>query len=177
MDYIVTEPNLFSLNLPEIFTQFNSSNTDEEKIHKLVDVIANGLLSTIVSMDIIPVIRAQQNGPAEFVAQQLDLKLREYLSNTRGSTVATASIQQRPVLILLDRNFDLASMFSHSWIYQCMVSDVFNCKETQLKLPSTQQKMEKRTQRKIMMLIPKISFGTSTLSSHSLTRLKALMLN
>lgn len=41
LDYIVTEPNLFSLNLPEIFTQFNSSNTDEEKIHKLVDVIAN----------------------------------------------------------------------------------------------------------------------------------------
>ena len=174
---ISSPAKLVFIELPEIFTQFNSSNTDEEKIHKLVDVIANGLLSTIVSMDIIPVIRAQQNGPAEFVAQQLDLKLREYLSNTRGSTVATASIQQRPVLILLDRNFDLASMFSHSWIYQCMVSDVFNCKETQLKLPSTQQKMEKRTQRKIMMLIPKISFGTSTLSSHSLTRLKALMLN
>ncbi|KGQ92659.1 hypothetical protein MG1_03918 [Candida albicans GC75] len=134
LDYIVTEPNLFSLNLPEIFTQFNSSNTDEEKIHKLVDVIANGLLSTIVSMDIIPVIRAQQNGSAEFVAQQLDLKLREYLSNTRGSTVATASIQQRPVLILLDRNFDLASMFSHSWIYQCMVSDVFQLQRNTIKI-------------------------------------------
>lgn len=134
LDYIVTEPNLFSLNLPEIFTQFNSSNTDEEKIHKLVDIIANGLLSTIVSMDIIPVIRAQQNGPAEFVAQQLDLKLREYLSNTRGSTVATASIQQRPVLILLDRNFDLASMFSHSWIYQCMVSDVFQLQRNTIKI-------------------------------------------
>lgn len=134
LDYIVTEPNLFSLNLPEIFTQFNSSNTDEEKIHKLVDIIANGLLSTIVSMDIIPVIRAQQNGPAEFVAQQLDLKLREYLSNTRGSTVAIASIQQRPVLILLDRNFDLASMFSHSWIYQCMVSDVFQLQRNTIKI-------------------------------------------
>ena len=134
LDYIVPEPNLFSLNLPEIFTQFNSSNTDEEKIHKLVDIIANGLLSTIVSMDIIPVIRAQQNGPAEFVAQQLDLKLREYLSNTRGSTVATASIQQRPVLILLDRNFDLASMFSHSWIYQCMVSDVFQLQRNTIKI-------------------------------------------
>jgi len=134
LDYIVTEPNLFSLNLPEIFTQFNSSNTDEEKIHKLVDIIANGLLSTIVSMDIIPVIRAQQNGSAEFVAQQLDLKLREYLSNTRGSTVATASIQQRPVLILLDRNFDLASMFSHSWIYQCMVSDVFQLQRNTIKI-------------------------------------------
>ncbi|RCK55676.1 Protein SLY1 [Candida viswanathii] len=134
LDYIVTEPNLFSLNLPQIFTQFNSSNTAEDKIHGLVDVIADGLLSTIVSMDIVPVIRAQQNGPAEFVAQQLDLKLREYLSNTRGSTTATSSIQQRPVLILLDRNFDLTSMFSHSWIYQCMVSDVFRLQRNTIKL-------------------------------------------
>lgn len=134
LDYIVTEPNLFSLNLPQIFTQFNSSNTSEDKIHGLVDVIANGLLSTIISMDIVPVIRAQQNGPAEFVAQQLDLKLREYLSNTRGSTTATSSIQQRPVLILLDRNFDLTSMFSHSWIYQCMVSDVFQLQRNTIKL-------------------------------------------
>ncbi len=134
LNYIVTEPNLFSLNLPQIFTQFNSSNTSEDKIHGLVDVIANGLLSTIISMDIVPVIRAQQNGPAEFVAQQLDLKLREYLSNTRGSTTATSSIQQRPVLILLDRNFDLTSMFSHSWIYQCMVSDVFQLQRNTIKL-------------------------------------------
>lgn len=134
LDYIVTEPNLFSLNLPQIFTQFNSSNTSEDKIHGLVDVIANGLLSTIISMDIVPVIRAQQNGPAEFVAQQLDLKLREYLSNSRGSTTATSSIQQRPVLILLDRNFDLTSMFSHSWIYQCMVSDVFQLQRNTIKL-------------------------------------------
>lgn len=134
LNYIVTEPNLFSLNLSQIFTQYNSSNTAEDKIHGLVDVISDGLLSTIISMDIIPVIRAQQNGPAEFVAQQLDLKLREYLSNTRGSTTATSSIQQRPVLILLDRNFDLTSMFSHSWIYQCMVSDVFQLQRNTIKI-------------------------------------------
>ncbi|EGW35779.1 uncharacterized protein SPAPADRAFT_58985, partial [Spathaspora passalidarum NRRL Y-27907] len=125
LDFIVTEPNLFSLNLPKIFTTFNTVHTQEETIHQLVDTIADGLLSTIITMDIVPVIRAQQNGPAEFVATSLDLKLRDYLSNSRNAG-ATQPIQQRPVMILLDRNFDLASMFSHSWIYQCMVSDVFS---------------------------------------------------
>ncbi|RLV91955.1 Protein SLY1 [Spathaspora sp. JA1] len=133
LDFIVTEPNLFSLNLPKIFTTFNTVHTQEDTIHKLVDTIADALLSTIITMDIVPVIRAQQNGPAEFVATQLDLKLRDYLSNSRNAG-ATQSIQQRPVMILLDRNFDLASMFSHSWIYQCMVSDVFTLQRNTIKI-------------------------------------------
>ncbi|KAF6071264.1 Sec1 family protein [Candida albicans] len=72
--------------------------------------------------------------PCRICCPTIGLEIREYLSNTRGSTVATASIQQRPVLILLDRNFDLASMFSHSWIYQCMVSDVFQLQRNTIKI-------------------------------------------
>ncbi|KAF6071697.1 Sec1 family protein [Candida albicans] len=97
LDYIVTEPNLFSLNLPEIFTQFNSSNTDEEKIHKLVDVIANGLLSTLFPW--------------------ISFSLYEH------NKMASPNL-----------NFDLASMFSHSWIYQCMVSDVFQLQRNTIKI-------------------------------------------
>ncbi|KAG7661778.1 SLY1 [[Candida] subhashii] len=135
LDFIVTEPNLFSLNLPRIFTRFNTAGTDEDTIHQLVDRIAQGLLSTIIAMDTVPVIRAQQHGPAEFVASQLDLKLRDYLSNSRNTGAGSSqSIHQRPVLILLDRNFDLTSMFSHSWIYQCMVSDVFTLQRNTIKI-------------------------------------------
>ena len=135
LDFVVTEPNLFSLNLTNIFTTFNTSQTKEETIHALVGTIADGLLSLIISMDVVPIIRAQQHGPAEFVAQELDLKLREYLSNTKLlGNEHNAALAQRPVLILLDRNFDLASMFAHSWIYQCMVSDVYQLKRNTIKL-------------------------------------------
>ena len=138
LDFIVTEPNLFSLNIPEIFTSFNTLGTSEEVIHQLVGRISDGLLSLIITMDVIPIIRAQQNGPAEFVAQELDLKIREYLSNSKLLGVldsnGSSSLAQRPVIILLDRNFDLASMFAHSWIYQCMVSDVFHLKRNTIKL-------------------------------------------
>ncbi|EAZ63254.2 Vesicle trafficking protein Sly1 (Sec1 family) [Scheffersomyces stipitis CBS 6054] len=134
LDFIVTEPNLFSLDFKDIFTQFNNAGTDEDTIHRLVDQIASGLLSTIITQENVPVIRAQQGGPAEFVATQLDLKLRDYLSNSRSSSSSAQSIQQRPVLILLDRNIDLASMLAHSWIYQCMVSDVFSLQRNTIRI-------------------------------------------
>ncbi|CAK9439839.1 uncharacterized protein LODBEIA_P39390 [Lodderomyces beijingensis] len=139
LDFIVTEPNLFSLNIAEIFTNFNKSGTSEDTIHRLVGKISDGIMSLIITMDVVPIIRAQQNGPAEFVAQELDLKIREYISNAKSSGLGldsngSLSLSQRPVIILLDRNFDLASMFAHSWIYQCMVSDVFSLKRNTIKL-------------------------------------------
>ncbi|KAK6461917.1 vesicle trafficking protein Sly1 [Scheffersomyces coipomensis] len=132
LDFIVTEPNLFSLDIPHTFTQFNKVDTSEDTIQHISHQIADGLLSTIITLNNVPVIRAQQGGPAEFVARQLDAKLRDYLSNSKN--LITQSIQQRPVLILLDRNIDLASMFSHSWIYQCMVSDVFKLQRNTIKI-------------------------------------------
>lgn len=122
LDFVVTEPNLFSLDIPKVFREFNSPATTEDQIHKLADVIADGLLASLITMEAIPIIRCPQKGPAELVATQLDMKLRDYVTNFRG---VTSQILQRPVLVILDRNIDMASMFSHSWIYQCMVSDVF----------------------------------------------------
>ncbi|ODV80524.1 Sec1-like protein [Suhomyces tanzawaensis NRRL Y-17324] len=136
LNFIVTEPNLFSLNQPQIFTKFNKPNTNEDIINQLVDDISNGLLSSIITLDQIPIIRSSRGGPAEFVSIQLDLKLRDYLNNSRSSASLSLGIsnQQRPVLVLLDRNIDLASMFSHSWIYQCMISDVFKLERNTIKL-------------------------------------------
>ncbi|CAI5759204.1 unnamed protein product [Candida verbasci] len=135
LNYITTESNLFSINQPQIYYKFNSNTTSENEIHNLVNLISDGLLSLIISMDVIPIIRAQQNGPAEFVAKELDMKLREYLNNKTSTSQSTFT--QRPVLILLDRNFDLSSMFSHSWIYQCMVNDVFQLRRNTIKLIKT----------------------------------------
>lgn len=132
LDFIVTEPNMFSLDLAKVYTQFNNPQTSEDSIHSLANRIADGLLASLITIGSIPIIRCPKNGPAELVAMQLDMKLRDYVSNSRSSV--NLSIQQRPVLILLDRNIDLASMFSHSWIYQCMVSDVFELKRNTIKI-------------------------------------------
>lgn len=132
LDFMVTEPNLFSLDMPKTYTRFNSPSTSEDDIHSLANSIADGLLATLITLGTVPIIRCPKNGPAELVATQLDLKLRDYLSNSRS--MVQLQIQQRPVLILLDRNVDMATMFSHSWIYQCMVSDVFELRRNTIKV-------------------------------------------
>lgn len=131
LDFIVTEPNLFSLDMHSTFTRFNSPHTAEDVIHSVARDIADGLLASLITLGCVPIIRCAKNGPAELVATQLDVKLRDYISNSRNSV---AHIQQRPVLVLLDRNIDLGAMLSHLWIYQCMVSDVFELRRNTIKV-------------------------------------------
>jgi len=126
LDFIVTEPNLFSLECEYIYSKFNSPQTTEDEINNQVDIIAQGLFSEIVTMGPIPIIRANRGGPAELISQRLDQKLRDHVINTKQKHSASTSNNEKSVFILLDRNVNLQSMFAHSWIYQCMVSDVFH---------------------------------------------------
>lgn len=156
LNFIVTEPNLFSLDLPLIFSKFNNPSTNEDDIHKIADTIANGLLASIITLGNVPIIRCPRNGAAELISSQLDSKLRDYLGNSRN--LLNQSIQQRPVLIILDRNIDLASMFSHSWIYQCMVSDVFELKRNTIKVPKYDDNNQEQVQTKNYDVDPKDFF-------------------
>lgn len=134
LDFVVTEPNLFLLNVPGVFTRFNDPSTSEDAIHALADSIAAGLLALVVTLGHIPIIRCPRSGPAELVATALDLRLRDYVSNAKGAGSVGSSLHQRPVLVILDRNIDVASMFSHLWIYQCMVSDAFELKRNTIRV-------------------------------------------
>lgn len=138
LDFVVTEPNLFSLGMPGIFSKLNNPSTTEDDILNVARGIADGLMATLITMDSVPIIRCPKNGAAELVATQLDAKLRDYLNSARG----VVQPSQRPVLILLDRNIDLALMFSHSWIYQCMVSDVFELRRNTIILTKHGEKVE-----------------------------------
>jgi hypothetical protein len=41
---------------------------------------------------------------------------------------------QRPVLILLDRNFDLATPLHHTWTYQALLHDLFDLKSNKIEI-------------------------------------------
>lgn len=143
LDFIVTEPNLYSLDLKDTYLQFNNPSTTENVINEKVDLISNGIFSSVLTMGSIPIIRANRGGPAELIAQRLDEKLRDHVINTRrlslnnGSDLSSNSqilSSEKAVLILLDRNVNLTAMFSHSWIYQCMVSDVFKLERNTIQI-------------------------------------------
>ncbi|ODQ80166.1 hypothetical protein BABINDRAFT_161145 [Babjeviella inositovora NRRL Y-12698] len=130
-DFVVTEPDLFALELPGVYRQFTSAVTTEAQIDTLTSQIAAGLFDVLSTLGSMPVIRCPSGGPAEFVATKLDARLRDHVANTKGAQ------PHRPVLILLDRSFDLRAMLAHSWIYQCMISDVFALARNTITLTET----------------------------------------
>ncbi|CCC69278.1 hypothetical protein NCAS_0C02880 [Naumovozyma castellii] len=139
LDFIVTEPELFSLELPNSYALLNSPSASEESINTLCDSIADGLFNSVMTTKSIPIIRAPSGGPAEMIAEKLGRKLRDYVINTKSSTSSTSLTNtdsfERSVLIILDRKIDFACMFSHSWIYQCMVFDIFKLSRNTITIP------------------------------------------
>ena len=85
------------------------------------------LFSFLVTLGMIPFIRSQRGGIAEFVADRLDKKIRDNLRDSRNSLFQQESgalAFNRPVILLLDRNFDLMTPLAHSWTYQSLIHDV-----------------------------------------------------
>ncbi|KAK6500343.1 Vesicle trafficking between the ER and Golgi [Arthrobotrys musiformis] len=139
LNFVVSEPDLFSLHLSDVYYTMNSSKSSDSVIEATVEKIVGGLFSVVVTMGVIPIIRCPKGGAAEIIAQKLDRKLRDHILNNKenvfnapqsgpSSTYPPHASQaaQRPVLIILDRNVDLVPMLSHSWTYQALVHDVLN---------------------------------------------------
>ncbi|KAF3760787.1 putative sec1/sly1 [Cryphonectria parasitica EP155] len=138
LNFIVAEPDLFSLGMEKdhVYWALNSAKTQDEELDHVVDKIVSGLFSVVVTMGVIPIIRASRGAAAEMIAQKLDRKLRDHIlnsgakdglfSNRPNSSAGTPT--SRPVLVLLDRNVDLTPMLSHGWTYQHLVHDVLNMK-------------------------------------------------
>lgn len=121
-DFITLEPTLFSLNLPRSYLTFNHPSLTDADVRPAIDTIVNSLFSVFITLGVVPIIRCPKNGVAENVARQLDQKIRSHLASS-GDRFQTTSFQ-RPVLILLDRNIDLAVMVRHGWTYQALVHDL-----------------------------------------------------
>lgn len=141
LDFVVTEPELFSLQIENTYSQLNSRSATEDVINSMCDKIADGLFNTVMTTNSIPIIRAPTGGPAEMVAERLGTKIRDYVINTKSSSTSIlpdSDNLERGVLILLDRNIDFASMLAHSWIYQCMVFDIFKLSRNTITIPVKQ---------------------------------------
>ncbi|KAK0636302.1 Sec1-like protein [Bombardia bombarda] len=136
LNFIVTEPDLFSLGMQKERTYWalNSAKTQDEELDRVVDRIVSGLFSVVVTLGVIPIIRCPRGAAAEMIAAKLDRKLRDHILNSkdnlfsaqaRPASSVAGTPTSRPVLIILDRNVDLIPMLSHSWTYQSLCFDIF----------------------------------------------------
>lgn len=110
----------------------NRANTSDIEMEGIMDSIVDSLFSVCVTLSNVPIIRCPKNSAAEMVARKLEKKLRENLWDARNNlfhmdaTQAGAFSFQRPVLIILDRNMDMATPLHHTWTYQALAHDVLD---------------------------------------------------
>lgn len=72
LNFIVAEPDLFSLGMEKdhVYWALNSAKTQDEELDHVVDKIVSGLFSVVVTMGVIPIIRASRGAAAEMIAQK-----------------------------------------------------------------------------------------------------------
>lgn len=125
-DYVSLEQNLFSLNISESYVRIKSIS-DDQSLAKFIQPIVSGIFSVLLTLGVIPVIRSQRGGPAEAVSLALDDMLRSNLQLFHKSSLSSRALSfRRPLLLMLDRDFDFNAILHHTWTYQALVHDCLN---------------------------------------------------
>lgn len=123
-DFVALQPRLFSMQHVDSYIQLNDPKMDEQKMMAYLNTIVSSLFSLIITLGVVPVIRAQPAGAAQMVAELLTEKLKQHLQDRNNLFSTSFAVQSRPVLVLLDRNLDLTAPLVHAWTYQALVHDV-----------------------------------------------------
>ncbi|KAH8739600.1 hypothetical protein FG386_001157 [Cryptosporidium ryanae] len=130
LDFVSLSSCQFSLGMEKVYSEFYNSKTSDDKIQQIMDNVVTGLICVFSSLGVIPIIRCSSNqySPSQMIARELDKRLRDLLKRTSNSNFFNMNNNNRPVLILLDRNADLSSMVNHTWIYQGLIHDIYSLK-------------------------------------------------
>ncbi|KAF9808752.1 hypothetical protein SFRURICE_016269 [Spodoptera frugiperda] len=136
LNFICLEDDLFIMKHQQSdslsYYAINRGDTKDTEMEAIMDNIVESLFSVFVTLGNVPIIRSSKGNAAEMVAKKLDKKLRENLWDARnnlfhGNTGQTGSFSfTRPMLILLDRNIDMATPLHHTWTYQALAHDVLD---------------------------------------------------
>lgn len=134
VNFITLEDDMFVLkhqNSDSLsYYTINRANTQDFEMEGIMDCIVDSLFSVFVTLGNVPIIRCPKNSAAEMVARKLEKKLRENLWDARNNLFHMDATQtgafsfQRPLLILMDRNVDMATPLHHTWTYQALAHDV-----------------------------------------------------
>lgn len=140
LNFIALEDDLFILKESDkdliSFYAMNRSDATDSEISTVIDHVVEGLFSVLVTLNTIPIIRCPEGGPAKFVAEKLNKKIRDTLRDSRnnlfenkdsksGSNALSLSIQ-RPLLCLMDRSIDMSTPLHHTWTYQALIHDLLD---------------------------------------------------
>nr|XP_022906096.1 protein sly1 homolog [Onthophagus taurus] len=135
INFISLEDDMFILkhqNSDDLsYYAINRGEIKDTEMDLIMNSMVDSLFSFFVTMGSVPIIRSPKGNAAEMVAKQLDKKLRDNLFDARNNLFQNDAQAgnfnfQRPLLIILDRNVDMATPLHHTWTYQALAHDVLD---------------------------------------------------
>jgi hypothetical protein len=103
LNFVVSEPDLFHLNIKGAYHTLNSGQTPDQELDDVMDRIVSGLFSVVVTMGVVPIIRCPKGGAAEDISAKLDRKLRDHILNSKTNLFSdqkSSAVASRPVLVI-----------------------------------------------------------------------------
>jgi len=143
LNFCCLERNLFTLSQPDTFRALNAPQASESEVDAILDSVAAGIFSASLAMGgACPLLCAAKGGPAEGLAGRLEKRLRSHMTNMQSAGQLGEAMlgdgvgmQQRPLLVLLDRAADLCSLLKHESTYNALVHDVLGMRLNRVGLP------------------------------------------
>lgn len=139
------ERNLFEFGFGDAFRLLNAAASTEREIEAFLDGLAASLFSVLLTAGgPCPLICASKGTAAEMLGLRLERRLRSHLTNVQagGGLLGEAQMGdglQRPLLLLLDRNFDLTAPLKHAAAYNALVHDVLGMRLNRVQLKGTKE--------------------------------------
>ena len=175
LNFISLEDDMFVLKQQDkeliSYYAINRSDVKDTDMELVIDSIVDSLFSVFVTMGVVPIIRSPKGNAAEMVAEKLDKKIRENLRDARNSLfnggdlfgTNVALTFHRPLLVILDRNMDMATPLHHTWTYQALAHDVLDLKLNQVRIEESDKSLpmaskSKKSNLKIYDLNPSDKF-------------------
>lgn len=135
VNFISLEDDMFMLRHQNSDTlsyyAINKGDVGDNEMESIMNTIVECLFSVFVTAGTVPIIRSPKGNAAEMVAKKLDKKLKDNLFDARNNlfsvdTQAGNFNFHRPLLIILDRNVDMATPLHHTWTYQALAHDLLD---------------------------------------------------
>jgi len=134
VNFICLENDMFTLKHQNAsglsYYALNKASVTDVEMDAMLNQIVDSLFSVCVTLGTVPIIRCPRGNAAEAVATKLDKKLRENLRDARNTLFVSDGVTAgqfsfyRPLLVITDRQFDLATPLHHTWTYQALAHDV-----------------------------------------------------
>ncbi|KAK4177074.1 putative vacuolar protein sorting-associated protein 45 [Triangularia setosa] len=116
LDYVIINPDLFSLNMSQPLFRIWSGNPDTWNRDSLQRA-SEGLIAVLLSLKKKPLIRYQKSSP---LAQKLASEVRYHITQ-EDQLFDFRKIDTPPILLILDRREDPITPLLMQWTYQAMV--------------------------------------------------------